>query len=175
MSTPSGQPGGAPAKGRRPWGWIGACVLLLLVAGGFAIWAFGLQSDLDDQKDQTAQAQQEVEQANEAVGTLGAQVDNMSQAISDAGDQLAQSGDDARRTSSRRSTESRASWRRSRTNSSRAPGTAARRRPPRHRKARRRLRRRPTRRPPTRPSFDRAEPARERLVQPGGAVAPVAS
>ena len=86
----------APAKGRRPWVWIGACILLLLVAAGFAVWAFGLQSDLDDQKDQTAQAQQEVEQANQAVGELSAQVDDISQAISDAGDQIAQGGSDAR-------------------------------------------------------------------------------
>jgi len=86
---------GAPAKGRRPWGWIAVCVVLLLVAGGFAVWALGLQSDLDDQKTQTAQAQQEAEQANEAVSALSAQVDDISQAISDAGDQLAQSGDDA--------------------------------------------------------------------------------
>ena len=71
------------------------CVLLLLVAGGFAVWALGLQSDLDDQKTQTAQAQQEAEQANEAVSALSAQVDDISQAIGDAGDQLAQSGDDA--------------------------------------------------------------------------------
>ena len=64
--------GSAPAKGRRPWGWIVVCVLLLLVAGGFAVWALGLQSDLDDQKTQTAQAQQEAEQANEAVSALSA-------------------------------------------------------------------------------------------------------
>ena len=88
--------GGTPAKGRRPWGWIAVCVLLLLVAGGFAVWALGLQSDLDDQKIQTAQAHQEAEQANDAVSALSAQVDDISQAISDAGDQLAQSGDGAR-------------------------------------------------------------------------------
>ena len=32
-------------------------MLLVLVAGGLAVWALGLQSDLDDQRDQTAAAQ----------------------------------------------------------------------------------------------------------------------
>ena len=85
----------APGKRHRPWGWIAACVVLLLVAGGFAIWAIGLQSDLDDQRDQTAQAQQEAEQANDAVGALSAQLDDISQGLDDASDQIAQAGDDA--------------------------------------------------------------------------------
>ena len=89
--------GGAPAArlGIRPWGWIAACVLLVLVAGGLAIWALGLQGDLDDQRDQTAQAQQEADQAGKDVEALAGQVDEISQAVSDAGDQLSQAGADA--------------------------------------------------------------------------------
>ena len=85
----------APGERHRPWGWIAACVVLLLIAGVFAVWAFGLQSDLDDQKGQTAQAQQEAEQANDAVGALSAQLDDISQGLDDASDQIAQAGDDA--------------------------------------------------------------------------------
>ena len=86
----------APPPGHhRPWGWIAACVLLLLVAGGLAIWALGLQGDLDDQRDQTAQAQQEADQASKDVEALAGQVDEISQSVSDAGDQLSQAGADA--------------------------------------------------------------------------------
>ena len=87
--------GDAPEKRSRPWAWIVACVVLVLVAGGFAIWAFGAQSDLDDQKDQTAQAQQEAKQANDQVGALEDQLDDVTQAVDDAGDQIAQAGDEA--------------------------------------------------------------------------------
>lgn len=79
----------------RPWGWIVACVLLVLVAGGLAIWAFGLQGDLDDQRDQTAAAQQQADQANEQVESLSGQLDELNQTISDASDQLSQAGSDA--------------------------------------------------------------------------------
>ena len=95
QTGPLPTPNASPGQRHRPWGWIAACVVLLLVAGGFAIWAVGLQSDLDDQRDQTAQAQQEAEQANEAVGALSAQVDDISQGLDDASDQIAQAGDDA--------------------------------------------------------------------------------
>lgn len=105
MSQPYGQPprpddsdlgvGGPPEKRSRPWGWIAACVVLLLVAGGFAVWAFGAQSDLDDQKAQTEQAQQEAEQANDQIGALTDQLDDVTQAVDDAGDDLAQAGDEA--------------------------------------------------------------------------------
>ena len=60
----------APEQRTRPWGWIAACVVLVIVAGGLAIWALGTQSSLDDQKDQTAQAQQEAQQANDQIGAL---------------------------------------------------------------------------------------------------------
>ena len=84
-----------PPRHHRPWGWIAACVLLLLVAGGLAIWALSLQGDLDDQRDQTAQAQQQAEQAGNDVEALKGQVDEISQSVSDAGDQLSQAGADA--------------------------------------------------------------------------------
>ena len=101
-TSPNERPVGAgagpappPSRHRRPWGWIAACVLLVLVAGGLAIWALGLQSDLDDQRDQTAQAQQQAEQAGKDVEALAGQVDQISQSVSDAGDQLSQAGTDA--------------------------------------------------------------------------------
>ena len=84
-----------PPRHHRPWGWIATCVLLVLVAGGLAIWALGLQSDLDDQRDQTAQAQQQAEQASKDVDALAGEVDEISQSVSDAGEQLSQSGADA--------------------------------------------------------------------------------
>ena len=71
------------------------CVLLLFVAGGLAIWALGLQCDLDNQRDQTAQAQQQAEQAGKDVEALAGEVDQISQSVSDAGDQLSQAGADA--------------------------------------------------------------------------------
>jgi ElaB/YqjD/DUF883 family membrane-anchored ribosome-binding protein len=91
-----------PGKKHRPWGWITACVLLVLVAGGLTIWALGLQGDLDDQKDQTAKAQQQAddagqqaEAANQEVQAVSDQVDQLSQSVTDATDQLAQQGADA--------------------------------------------------------------------------------
>ena len=59
------------------------CVLLVLIAGGLAIWALGLQSDLDTQRDQTAQAQAQAEQANKEVDALSGQIDDISQAVAD--------------------------------------------------------------------------------------------
>jgi outer membrane murein-binding lipoprotein Lpp len=103
MTTSDGQPPvgpdatlAPPPRHHRPWGWIAACVLLLLVAGGLAIWALGLQTDLDDQRDQTAQAQQQADQAGEDVEALASEVDQISQAVSDIGDQLSQAGADAK-------------------------------------------------------------------------------
>ena len=90
--VPSAQ---SPPQHHRPWGWITVCVLLVLVAGGLAIWALGLQSDLDDQRDQTAQAEQQAEQASQEVESLSGQIDQISQAVSDAGAQLSQAGADA--------------------------------------------------------------------------------
>ena len=85
-----------PPRHHRPWGWIIACVLLVLVVGGLALWALGLQSDLDDQRDQTAQAQQQAEQASKEVESLSGQIDQISEAVTDAGAQLSQAGADAK-------------------------------------------------------------------------------
>ena len=90
--VPGAQP---PPQHHRPWGWIVVCVLLVLIAGGLAIWALGLQSDLDTQRDQTAQAQAQAEQANKEVDALSGQIDDISQAVTDAGEQLSQAGDNA--------------------------------------------------------------------------------
>ena len=84
-----------PSPHRRQCGWFAGCGLLVLVAGGLAIWALGLQSDLDDQRDQTAQAQQQAAQAGKQVASLSDQLDQMSQTVSDAAEQLSQAGDDA--------------------------------------------------------------------------------
>jgi uncharacterized protein YoxC len=84
-----------PAQHHRPWVWITACALLVLVAGGLGIWALSLHSDLDEQSNQTAQAQQQADQANQEVESLSNEVDQISQTVSDAGDQLSEAGDDA--------------------------------------------------------------------------------
>src|SRR6478672_5197426 len=84
-----------PPRRHRPWGWIALCVLLVVVGGGLMIWALGLQSDLDDQENQTAQAQQQAAQASKEVATLSGEIDQISQSVSDAGDQLSQAGDEA--------------------------------------------------------------------------------
>jgi peptidoglycan hydrolase CwlO-like protein len=92
---PDASPPPARPHHRRPWGWIAACVLLVLVAAGLAIWALGLQSDLDDQRAQTTQAQQQAEQAGKDVEALAGEVDQISQSVSDAGEQLSQADADA--------------------------------------------------------------------------------
>jgi hypothetical protein len=63
---------GPPPTRHRPWGWIIVCVLLLLVAGRRAIWAVSRQSDLDEQKDATTQAQQDAEQAQQEANEANA-------------------------------------------------------------------------------------------------------
>jgi ABC-type transporter Mla subunit MlaD len=70
-------------------------VLLVLIAGGVTIWALGLRSDLDDQRDQTAQAQHQADAASQEVESLSGQIDQISQSVNDAGEQLAQAGTDA--------------------------------------------------------------------------------
>ena len=99
---PGQDPAAGPDKHSRPWAWIVACVVLVVVAGGFAIWAVGLQSDLDDQQTKTTQAQQDADQAkqeaadaNDAAGAMQDELDQISQGLDDVGDQLEQAGDDA--------------------------------------------------------------------------------
>jgi uncharacterized protein HemX len=104
-ATPAHEPTAVPGKPKRPWAWIAACVVLVALASGFAVWAVGLQSDLDEQQNKTTQAQQEADQAklqaeeaNEAVGALAGQLEQVTQGLDDAGDQLEQAGDDAQDT-----------------------------------------------------------------------------
>jgi peptidoglycan hydrolase CwlO-like protein len=97
MSTTAPEPAETqPAKKHHPWGWIAVCIVLLLIAGGLAIWALGLNSDLNDQKDQTAHAQQQAQQANQQVQDISNQVDDLSQTISAAGDDAQTAVDDAK-------------------------------------------------------------------------------
>ena len=90
-----GSAGPSPPRHHRPWGWIAACVVLVLVAGGLAIWALSLSSDLDNQRDETEQAQQKADQASQDVESLSGQIDEISQSVTDAGEQLSQAGSDA--------------------------------------------------------------------------------
>src|SRR3954453_23682676 len=94
-AVPPGEAVAGPPPRHRPWGWIVACVLLLLVAVGLAIWALSLNSDLDTQRAQTAKAQQQAEQAGKDVEALSAEVDQIGQSVDDAGQQLQQAGTDA--------------------------------------------------------------------------------
>ena len=97
MSTTAPQPTDArPASKHRPWGWIATCIVLLLVAAGLAIWALSLNGDLNDQKDKTAQAQQQAQQAGQEVEDISNQVSDISQSISAAGDNAQTAIDDAR-------------------------------------------------------------------------------
>src|SRR3954454_8898420 len=91
---PSPTPRG-PVKHHRPWGWIVVCTVLVLVAGGLAVWALGLNSDLSDQQDQTAQAQQQAQKATDEVNSLSAEVDDISQSVDQASQDLSQAGQDA--------------------------------------------------------------------------------
>ena len=86
---------GTQPRHHRPWGWIGACVVLVLVAAGLAIWAVSLNGDLSDQKDQTAQAQQQAKTAQDQVDSISGQVDDLTNTVNDASDQLSQAGDNA--------------------------------------------------------------------------------
>ena len=97
MSTTAPQPAATqPAKKHHPWGWIATCIVLVLVAGGLAIWALSLNGDLNDQKDKTAQAQQDAQQANQQVQDISNQVADLSQTISAAGDDAQTAIDDAK-------------------------------------------------------------------------------
>src|SRR3954453_15172325 len=67
---------------RRPWNWIAVCGEVALAVVGVTIWALSLNSDLDHQRDQTAAAQQQAEQASSQAEQLTQDVDN---AINEAG------------------------------------------------------------------------------------------
>ena len=78
IAPPSQPPPSQPPHHGPPWGWIVACVLLLVVAGGLAVWAFGLDSKLDDQRDQTAKAQQQADQAQQQADQATEQAQSLS-------------------------------------------------------------------------------------------------
>lgn len=65
----------AEDDGKKPWAWITIAGLLAIAAIGLGIWALGLSSDLDDQKDKTAQAQKEADAAKTAAGAASDQAD----------------------------------------------------------------------------------------------------
>ena len=83
---------------RRPWAWIAVCGVLVLALVGLTIWALNLNSDLDQQRDATAQAQQEADEANQQADQLASDLDELGQSVSDAGDNIAQAGSDATET-----------------------------------------------------------------------------
>jgi hypothetical protein len=97
MTTPTDPPHLPPADGargaaaqpteprRRPLVWIAVCTVLALAVVGVTIWALSLQSDLDDQRHQTAEAQQQAD-------TASAEVDQITQDVNDALDQAGQAG-----------------------------------------------------------------------------------
>jgi septal ring factor EnvC (AmiA/AmiB activator) len=80
---------------RRPWAWIAVCGVLAMALVGLTIWALNLNSDLDQQRHATAQAQQEADEANQQADQLSSDLDELGQSVSDAGDDLAQAGSDA--------------------------------------------------------------------------------
>jgi septal ring factor EnvC (AmiA/AmiB activator) len=83
---------------RRPWAWIAVCGVLALVVVGLAIWALNLNSDLDQQRDATAQAQKQADEANQQADQLSSDLDELGQSVSDAGDEISQAGSDAQET-----------------------------------------------------------------------------
>ena len=112
MSAPSEPPPGTPdayaspadpgrpdePSRKPPWAWIAVCGVLVVALVGLGIWALSLNSDLDQQRDATAQAQQEADQANDQADQLSSQLDDLAQSASDAGDEIAQAGSDAKET-----------------------------------------------------------------------------
>lgn len=83
------------AKRRHPWHWIVPCVLLFLVAAGFAIWALSLQSDLDDERAHSALVEQQAQATQDDVQAVSDQVNELEQSLSTASDELSQSTDQA--------------------------------------------------------------------------------
>src|SRR4051812_5587514 len=87
-------PQSAPAR-KHPWHWIVPCVLLFALAIGFAIWAFSLNSELSDQKDETVAVQNQLQATQDDVQAVSDQVDGLSKSISDAGAEASQSAQDS--------------------------------------------------------------------------------
>jgi chromosome segregation ATPase len=96
---PEAKPGGEEARRRRPTLWIVLTVLFALAAVGLGIWAFSLNSDLDDaeatvekqddqiaaQKEQLAAQEEELAQAEEPGGDL---IAGAKQAYEEVGSEL---------------------------------------------------------------------------------------
>jgi septal ring factor EnvC (AmiA/AmiB activator) len=82
-------------KRRHPWHWIVPCVLLLLIAGGLAIWALSLKSDLDDEQAHSAQVEQQAQSTQDDVEAVSDQVDDLEQSLTTASTELSQSTDEA--------------------------------------------------------------------------------
>jgi chromosome segregation ATPase len=85
MSTTQPQPPVAPQsqgsrKRHNPWIWISA--LLAVVAVGLGIWAYQSQSDLDNANDDVAQLQAQVDQSKETGSTVLATVKGAFQSLS---------------------------------------------------------------------------------------------
>src|SRR4051812_17909762 len=82
-------------KRHRPWGWIGISAVLVLATVGLLIWAIGLNSDLNDQKAKTEEAQQAATAANAQVEELSTEVGTIKQSVADATAKLQQAGANA--------------------------------------------------------------------------------
>jgi uncharacterized protein YoxC len=95
VPDPSQPPEAAQPRKRHPWQWIVPCVLLLIVAIGLAIWAFSLQSDLDDERAHSAQVEQEAQATQDDVQAVSDQVAELSQSLSSAAEDLSTSTDQA--------------------------------------------------------------------------------
>src|SRR3954462_1382374 len=93
--NPPDVPPGAPERRTRPWGWIVACVALVLVAGGFPVWSFASPTARAGDKGPSAQAHKDAHEGKDQLPELNQQVEDVSGAVDDAGDDLAQAGDEA--------------------------------------------------------------------------------
>ena len=82
-------------KRRHPWHWIVPCVLLLLIAGGLAIWALSLRSDLNDERAHSAKVEQEAQATQDDVQAVSAQVDDLEKSLTTASSELSKSTDQA--------------------------------------------------------------------------------
>src|SRR5437764_11821141 len=76
-TDPSAAPGPPTEPRHRPWAWIAVCAVLVLAVAGVTIWAVSLQSDLDQQRDETAAAQQQAEQAGNQADKVSSDLDRL--------------------------------------------------------------------------------------------------
>jgi hypothetical protein len=66
-----------------PWGWIGVCGVLAVIAICLLIWGLGLQSDLDDQRAATRRAQEQARTAQDRVGAVSSRLDQAKRTLED--------------------------------------------------------------------------------------------